>query len=423
MAWNAGTFSRTHDWTQDQANGIKIRADRHDQEDDNLATGINTCLTKDGQNSPSADLPMATYKHTGVGNATARTHYAAAGQVQDQSFTWCGTAGGTNNALTLSPTPAITAYAAGQRFVFFSGSSASDSTVTVSVSGLATKAIQSDGAALSASVYIEADKWYEILYDGTAFQLNKISLPTLSTELVNYTADWVDVASATTTDIGAAASLKVRITGTTTITGLGTVASGTMRKIRFAGALTLTHNGTSLILPGDANITTAADDTAEAISLGSGNWIVTNYQKASGAPAVLPAVYQAQPSDPTGTTNTSGVMMGLAGAITPSSTGRIMFMISGTVETTVSTSGCRYQIRYGTGTAPSNGASLTGTAIGNEQVITIFATSPSDSPPFSLQAIVTGLTPSTAYWFDLSLGAVTSGTAAAKEISMSAFEI
>lgn len=90
---------------------------------------------------------------------------------------------------------------------------------------------------------------------------------------------YVDVASATTTDIGAVASDKVRITGTTTITSLGTVAAGTLRSVRFAAALTLTHNGTSLILPGSANIITTADDTAMFVSLGSGNWICTNYQR------------------------------------------------------------------------------------------------------------------------------------------------
>jgi hypothetical protein len=97
---------------------------------------------------------------------------------------------------------------------------------------------------------------------------------------------FTDIASATTTDIGAVASVNLRVTGTTTITGLGTIASGTRRKLRFAGVLTLTHNGTSLILPGAANITTAADDVAEAVSLGSGNWIVVSYQRASGRPIV-----------------------------------------------------------------------------------------------------------------------------------------
>lgn len=103
---------------------------------------------------------------------------------------------------------------------------------------------------------------------------------------VTPTIAWTDVASASTTDIGAVDSLNLRVTGTTTITAFGTVASGTQRTLRFAGALTLTHNATSLILPGAANITTAANDRCVAVSLGSGNWIVTNYEKASGGPTV-----------------------------------------------------------------------------------------------------------------------------------------
>lgn len=106
----------------------------------------------------------------------------------------------------------------------------------------------------------------------------------LNSELTGSYAAYADVASASTADIGAAASAHVRITGTTTITSFGTVAAGTRRKVRFAGALTLTYNATSLILPTAASLTTAANDTLEAVSLGSGNWIVTDYQRATGQP-------------------------------------------------------------------------------------------------------------------------------------------
>jgi hypothetical protein len=91
----------------------------------------------------------------------------------------------------------------------------------------------------------------------------------------------IDLASASTTDIGAQQSDNVRITGTTTITSFGTAANGVTRQLRFAAALTLTHNATSLQLPGLANITTAAGDTATAVSLGSGNWIITSYTRAA----------------------------------------------------------------------------------------------------------------------------------------------
>ena len=56
--------------------------------------------------------------------------------------------------------------------------------------------------------------------------------------------------------------------------------------MQFDGILTLTHNGSSLILPGGANITTAAGDTAGFVSLGSGNWKCEWYTAASGQAVV-----------------------------------------------------------------------------------------------------------------------------------------
>lgn len=114
-----------------------------------------------------------------------------------------------------------------------------------------------------------------------------------------------NVASATTTDIGAATGMYVHITGTTTITGFGTKTAGVKRICVFDGILTLTHNATSLILPTGANITTAAGDTAIMVSEGSGNWKCVAYQKASGALLVnslsQPTLVLKQDSDPTPT--------------------------------------------------------------------------------------------------------------------------
>ncbi|HEX3065419.1 MAG TPA: hypothetical protein VHQ39_08045 [Dongiaceae bacterium] len=96
----------------------------------------------------------------------------------------------------------------------------------------------------------------------------------------------VTLASASTVNIGAAGGRSINITGTTGITAFDTVQAGTIRKLRFAGALTWTHNSTSMILPGAANITTAAGDTAEVLSLGSGNWKCFDYTKADGTSVV-----------------------------------------------------------------------------------------------------------------------------------------
>jgi len=91
-----------------------------------------------------------------------------------------------------------------------------------------------------------------------------------------------NIASATTTDIGAATGSYVHITGTTTIAGLGTITAGVERSVVFDGILALTHNATSLILPTGANITTTADDTAIFRSEGSGNWRCISYERADG---------------------------------------------------------------------------------------------------------------------------------------------
>lgn len=86
------------------------------------------------------------------------------------------------------------------------------------------------------------------------------------------------IASATTCDLGSKDATFLTVSGTTTITGLGTVSAGIYKVVTFSGALTLTHNATSLILPGAANISTVAGHTAIFLSLGSGNWRCMAYQ-------------------------------------------------------------------------------------------------------------------------------------------------
>jgi hypothetical protein len=91
-----------------------------------------------------------------------------------------------------------------------------------------------------------------------------------------------DIASAATTDIGAVEGLMHDITGTATVTGFGTIRSGIWKVLKFEGAAILTHNATSLILPGAQNIVTADGDVGIFMSEGSGNWRCLHYMKAAG---------------------------------------------------------------------------------------------------------------------------------------------
>jgi len=96
------------------------------------------------------------------------------------------------------------------------------------------------------------------------------------------------IASAATVDLSTTWAYIVNVTGTTAITSLGTLPAGVTKVLIFGGILTLSYNATSLILPGAANITTAAGDVAVVTSLGSGNWKCMAYLPASGQ-ALVPA--------------------------------------------------------------------------------------------------------------------------------------
>lgn len=105
-----------------------------------------------------------------------------------------------------------------------------------------------------------------------------------STTLDALTVHGSDIASASTTNLDTATGDLVDVTGTTTITAV-TLSEGRWRTVRFTGILTLTH-GSSLVLPGGANITTAAGDYAQFRGYGSSVVRCVSYTRADGTPLV-----------------------------------------------------------------------------------------------------------------------------------------
>lgn len=251
MGFNNGVFSRIYNWVSDANNGIPITASRVDAETDGMATGLSTCVLKDGTQTITANIPMSGFKFTGVGVATAIDQYVTAGQVQSNGISYCGTSGGTANAQTLTPSPLISAYAAGQRFSFLPGLTNTSGTVAIANSGLATRNVKKGigGAKVILAVgdLIVATP-ADVIDDGTDYIL-------LNPQTYTHGAD---VASASTTVLDTVTGDYVNITGTTTITAI-TLAEGRQVTCRFTGLLSLT-SGASLILPGSANYTTAVGD-------------------------------------------------------------------------------------------------------------------------------------------------------------------
>ena len=146
MSWNgAGVFNRIYSWVADKNAGIDITASRMDTDTDDITSnGFGNTLTRDGQGSATANLPMNTFRHTGVGNGVARTDYAALGQVEDGVINWA-VASGTSDAIAVSVLPAVVALVDGQ-LVFFRASAANTTTTpTFSLNSLTAYTITKAG--------------------------------------------------------------------------------------------------------------------------------------------------------------------------------------------------------------------------------------------------------------------------------------
>ncbi len=134
----AGTYNEPQ---SDVVTGTPISSTSYNASMADIASALTQSISRDGQTVPSANLPMGTFRHTGVGNGVARTDYAALGQVQDAAVVWGGTAGGTANAITLTLSPAITAYTVGM-VVRFVASANNTGAVTININGVGAVPLQ-----------------------------------------------------------------------------------------------------------------------------------------------------------------------------------------------------------------------------------------------------------------------------------------
>ena len=133
-----------------------------------LANGLSTAITKDGQTTVTNNIPMSGYKITGLGAATVGTDAVRYSQIQggtDKLVTVTGT-----DTLTGSMTPALTAYAAGNQFSFVVANT-NTGAVTINIDGVGSKSITRTGSTALVAGDMVAGQVALIEYDGTRFQL------------------------------------------------------------------------------------------------------------------------------------------------------------------------------------------------------------------------------------------------------------
>ncbi|MFN8996745.1 MAG: hypothetical protein ACK5X3_24205 [Pseudomonadota bacterium] len=264
MARNgSGTYNRA---VAPYVAGTTITAATVNQEMDDIATALTGSMARDGQSPATANIPMGGFRLTDLGNAIANTDAAALGQVLAKA----------------------------------------GDTATGALGVIA-------GTAAAPGVFVSGDTntgLFQPSADTLAVTVGGAEVARFGANGLQSASPWVDLASAATTDLGAQTTDNLRITGTTTITSFGVAPNGVTRHLRFADVTTITYNATSLITPGLANITTAAGDTGTAKSLGAGNWVLTDWQRAAALP-VLPGLIMGS-----GLTMATGRLLGRVTAAT-----------------------------------------------------------------------------------------------------------
>jgi len=177
MGWSGGTYTRsdgvftgTSIWQSNRDAGTKIVADRHDTHDQDLATGINSCINKDGSNAMTGAMNMGSQKISSLADGVAHTDGVNAGQIQDGGLIFQASDTGSANTYAIALTPAVTAYVAGQVF-HFKAANASSGASTLNVNALGAKNIKKKNDQDIAAGDIEQNAIVSVIYDGTSFQM------------------------------------------------------------------------------------------------------------------------------------------------------------------------------------------------------------------------------------------------------------
>ena len=169
MSYNgSGTFN-INSAGQPVVSGTVISSTAFNALTADLGTGLSTALTKDGQTTPTANIPMGTYKITGLGAGTAATDAARVSQIQNFSTSTLITVAGTDT-ITGTVSPSLTAYTAGQIFSFVVGTT-NTGAVTLNIDGLGAKAVTRTGAIALVAGGMVTGQIALVEYDGTRFQL------------------------------------------------------------------------------------------------------------------------------------------------------------------------------------------------------------------------------------------------------------
>jgi hypothetical protein len=213
-----------------------------------LATGLSTAITKDGQTTPTANIPMGNNKITGLAVGTAATDAANLSQVQSTVAKLVNSVSGADT-ITGTMSPTLAAYATGQMF-YFVAAGANTGAVTINIDSLGAKSITRDGTTALAAGDIQSGEVCVIVYDGTQFQLVNGASQSASIVTENLTVNKATVLNESGGDNdtrieGDTDANLVFVDASTDRVGVGTSTPGSKLDIQTSSNTFVTVNSTS----------------------------------------------------------------------------------------------------------------------------------------------------------------------------------
>ena len=219
-----------------------------------LATGLTTAITKDGQTTPTANLTLGGYKITNLANGSASTDAINYSQLQSAGYTTLITISGTDT-ITGTVSPTLTSYLAGAQFSFVVGTT-NTGAVTLNIDALGAKSITRTGAVALVAGDLIATQMVEVMYDGTRFQLvNGNSFTNLKLSGTLTVASTLGVTGAATL------SSTLGVTGATTLSSTLGVTGATTLATTLTGALIGTSGVVSAVAPSTSGFQQTAAPT------------------------------------------------------------------------------------------------------------------------------------------------------------------
>lgn len=148
-----------------------------------IAAALTQSLARDGQTVPVANLPMGGFRHTGVGNPTARNQYASLGWVQDGNHIRLTSVGGTN-AISAQLVGNPTTLQIGQ-LVQLTPAANNTGNVTLNIGSIGPKPVVRPSKEQLGSGELKAGFPYLLAYDGSQFIVINFDPPIDASDVVS----------------------------------------------------------------------------------------------------------------------------------------------------------------------------------------------------------------------------------------------